>query len=106
MVQSASNKCASINKITKRRVKNKQEMRNLYSELNAVLPSCGDQVCGTDVVLKAVRYINQLHRRVAAERGVKALQQIQNNARKIALQQLVATKAQTMEKTVEVSEMF
>ena len=106
MVQSASNRRASISKITKRRVKNKQEMRNLYNELNAVLPSCGDQVCGTDVVLKAVQYINQLHRRVAAERGVKALQQIQNDARKIALQQLVAMNAQTMEKTVEVTNIF
>ena len=102
MVQSASNRRASISKITKRRVKNKQEMRGLYSELKAVLPSCGDQVCGTDVVIKAVQYINQLHRRVAVEKGVKTLQQIQKNARKLALQQFVAMKAQT----IEVSKMF
>ena len=75
----------------------------MYNQLNAVLPSFYDQdlvcstdkdlVCGTDVIFKAVQYINQLHRRVANERGVEALQQIQNNARKIALQKLNKMKA-------------
>ena len=114
MVHSASNRRASlakrqqISKITKRRMKNKREIRNLYNELNAVLPSCGYQhVCGTDqIVLKAVRYINQLHRRVAAEMGVKALQKIQNNARRIALQQFMAMKAETMENNIEVTKIF
>ena len=82
-------------KIQKRTSKRKQEIKSLYSQLNKVLPSFDNQnhVCGTDVVLKAVQYINQLHRRVANERGVEVLQQIQNNARKIALQQHIAMKA-------------
>ena len=79
----------------KRTSKSKQEIRSLYNQLNAVLPSFDDQdlVCGTDVVFKAVQYINQLHRRVANERGVKALQQIQNKARSIALRQFIAMRA-------------
>ena len=114
MVHSARNRHVSlakrqqISKITKRRMKNKQEIRNLYNELNAVLPSCRDHhVCGTDqIVLKAVQYINQLHRRVAAEMGVKALLKIQTNAKRIAFQQLMAMKAQTMETNNEVNKMF
>merc|ERR1712096_199109 len=77
--------------------KRKQEIRNLYKQLNKVLPCFEDRVCGAEVVLKAVQYIDQLHRRVAAERGVKTLQKIQNNARKIALQQLMVMNAQTIE---------
>merc|ERR1712096_210845 len=78
-----------------KKVKRNEELRSLYDELSTVLPSFGDQgrVCGTDVVLKAVQYIDQLHRRVADQRGVQALQKIQQNARNIALQQLMAMKA-------------
>ena len=101
MVQSISKKQTlftkkSTNKSIKKALKKKSEIRSLYNQLNAVLPSFDDQdhVCGTDVVFKAVQYINQLHRRVANERGVEALQQIQNNARKIAVQQLMAMKTQ------------
>ena len=110
MVQSISKKLTSLSKkptskSIKKSLKKKSEIRSLYNQLNAVLPSFNDQdlVCGTDVVFKAVQYINQLHRRVANERGVEALQQIQNNARKIALQQLMAMKAQ---KFNEVSKSF
>ena len=89
-------------KVTKTNMKKKQEIKSLYNKLNAVLPSFDDQdhVCGADVVFKAVQYINLLHRRVTNERGVEALQQIQNNASKIALQQLMAMKAH---KSCEVS---
>ena len=78
-----------------KKVKRNEELRSLYDEMSTVLPSFGDQgrVCGTDVVLKAVQYIDQLHRRVADERGAGALQKIQQNARNIALQQLMAMKA-------------
>ena len=110
MVQSISKTLTSLSKMPtsksiKKSLKKKSEIRSLYNQLNAVLPSFNDQdlVCGTDVVFKAVQYINQLHRRVANERGVEALQQIQNNARKIALQQLMAMKAQ---KFNEVSKSF
>ena len=84
-------------KVNRRTSKKKQEIRSLYNQLNAVLPSFDDQdlVCGTDVVFKAVQYINQLHRRVANERGVEALQQIQNNAKKIALQQHMEMKTKS-----------
>ena len=84
-------------KITKTNLKKKQEIRCLYNQLNKVLPSFDDQdlICGTDVVFKAVQHINQLHRRVANERGVEALQQIQNKAREIAFQQFMAMKAKS-----------
>ena len=80
-------------KVSHRRLR-KQELKILYNQLNKAVPSVNDHdhVCGTDVVLKAVQYINQLHRRVANERGVEALKQIQNNARKIALQHYMAMK--------------
>ena len=85
-------------KAKKRTSENKQEMKSLYNQLSKVLHSVDDQghVCGIDVVLKAVQYINQLHRRVANERGVEALQQIQNNAKKIALQHLMEMNAQKL----------
>ena len=105
MVRSISKKQAltakmPTSKSIKKSSKKKSEIRSLYNQLNAVLPSFDNQdlVCGTDVVFKAVQYINQLHRRVANERGVEALQQIQNNARKIALQQLMEMKAQKLNK--------
>merc|ERR1712183_141681 len=87
----------TMKRIKIKKVKRNEELRNLYDELSTVLPSFGAQgrVCGTDVVLKAVQYIDQLHRRVADERGVQALQNIQQNAKNIALQQLLAMKAQT-----------
>ena len=108
MVQSIGKKQVSTkqtSKSIKKTLKKKSEIRSLYNQLNKVLPSFNDQdlVCGTDVVFKAVQYINQLHRRVANERGVEALQQIQNNARKIALQQLMAMKTQKLN---DVSKMF
>ena len=84
--------------VSKTNLNKKQEIRFLYNQLNKVLPSFDDQdlVCGTDVVFKAVQYINQLHRRVANERGVETLEQIQNNARNTALQQLMTMKAQKL----------
>ena len=109
MVQSISRKQASpaakpTSKSIKKTLKKKSEIRSLYNQLNAVLPSFDDQdhVCGTDVVFKAVQYINQLHRRVANERGVEALQQIQNNARKIALQQFMAMRAVSAKSEVRI----
>merc|ERR1719427_2226468 len=96
MVQAASKKNADVVKMPAKKIikKRKQEIRNLYKQLNNVLPCFEDRVCGAEVVLKAVQYIDQMHRRVAAERGFKALQQIQNNAKKIALKQLMMIKAE------------
>ena len=95
MVQVKNKNIIKVLKTKRKTLKKKQEIKSLYNQLNKVLPSFDNQnhVCGTDVVLKAVQYINQLHRRVANERGVEVLKQIQNNARKIALRQHFAMKA-------------
>jgi len=82
----------------------KEEMRCLYSELGAVIPSCKNQptTSGIDVVLKAVDYINQLHQQVEAEHGVIALQEIQQNARKVVLQQLKKMNGDTKQVNISV----
>merc|ERR1712183_1014649 len=76
---------------TSRESGKKDELKTLFTELGAMVPSCKDtpSSSGLNVVLKSVDYINQLHRQVAAERGIAALQEIQNNARQVALQQMM-----------------
>ena len=63
-------------------------------KLNQIIPSygCKNRVESSDVVLKAVKYINQLHKKVATEKGVEAMQQIQENARIQARRQLMTMK--------------
>ena len=75
-------------------LKKKQELNHLFNELNELLPSCSDKnhVKSSNVVLRAVKYIYQLHRKVAEENGVEALHQIQENARIQARRQLMTMK--------------
>ena len=78
-------------------LKKKQELDHLFNQLNELLPSCSDKnhVQGSDVVLKAAQYINQIHRKVAEQKGAEALQKIQESARTKAHQQLMAMKKKT-----------
>ena len=78
-------------------IKKKEELKHLLSQLNAVTPICNknNKVKSTDVVFKAVEYINQLHRKIAEKKGLEALQQIQKNARNKAIQQLMSMKNKT-----------
>ena len=97
MVHSSAKKYAhhkNIKSTKKRFIKKKQELSYLLSKLNEVTPICKkkNNFKSTDVVFQAVKYINQLHKKIADKKGLKALQQIQKNASNKAIQQLMSMK--------------
>ena len=105
MVHSAINKCAlAKNKKTKK----KQELKYLISKLNAVTPVCNKNksIKSSDVVFKAVEYINQLHKKIAEKKGVENLLEIQKNARNKAIQQLMSMKNKTQNVSKVISCLF
>ena len=100
MVHSSARKCAQAKNIKSKRkrfIKKKQELKHLLDKLNAVTPSCNENknVKSTDVVFKAVEYINQLHKKIAEKKGAENLLEIQKNARNKAIQQLMSIKSKT-----------
>ena len=97
MVHSLAKKCAhakNIKSTKKRFIKKKQELKYLLHKLNRVSQVCNEKTSfkSTDVVFKAVKYINQLHKKIAEKKGLEELQQIQENARNKAIQQLMSIK--------------
>ena len=73
--------------------KKKQELKIILNKLYSVIPcKSNDRLRSTDVVFKAVQYINQVHKKVAEEKGIEALHRIQQIARKKALKQFMSMK--------------
>ena len=73
--------------------KKKQELKTILNKLYSVIPcKSNDRLRSTDVVFKAVQYINQVHKKVAEEKGIEALHRIQQIARKKAFMQFMSMK--------------